>query len=184
MLISFGAYFAFVGTIGYVEIVTVAIVAILVAFAVYVVWDRARSASKGLPAGDENEKRGLQGWILWVHSCHLDRSLRTSTRRNTLRLRTGRTLGNHLRGCGCGTHVRHIIPVLCAERELNVKSRIKELRARVKLTQEDLAKKIGVRRETILFIEKGNYNPSLKLAHDIAKELQTTIDDLFMFEDT
>jgi len=65
-----------------------------------------------------------------------------------------------------------------------VKTRIKELRARYNLTQDDLAKKVGVRRETILFIEKGNYNPSLKLAHDIAKVLQTTIDDLFIFEDT
>jgi putative transcriptional regulator len=65
-----------------------------------------------------------------------------------------------------------------------VKTKIKELRARYNLTQEDLAKKIGVRRETILFIEKGEYNPSLKLAHDIAKALQTTIDDLFIFEDT
>jgi len=64
-----------------------------------------------------------------------------------------------------------------------VKTRIKEFRARYNLTQEDLAKKIGVRRGTILFIEKGNYNPSLKLAHDITKALQTTIDDLFIFED-
>jgi putative transcriptional regulator len=64
-----------------------------------------------------------------------------------------------------------------------LKTRIKELRARYDLTQEDLAKKVGVRRETILFIEKGNYNPSLKLAHNIAKALQTTIDDLFIFED-
>ena len=64
-----------------------------------------------------------------------------------------------------------------------MKTRIKELRARYDLTQEGLAKKIGVRRETILFIEKGKYNPSLKLAHDIAKALQTTIDDLFIFED-
>jgi len=64
-----------------------------------------------------------------------------------------------------------------------MKTHIKELRARYDLTQEDLAKKIGVRRETILFIEKGNYNPSLKLAHDISKALHTTIDDLFIFED-
>ena len=63
-----------------------------------------------------------------------------------------------------------------------MKLRIWELRARYDLTQEDLAKKIGVRRETILFIEKGRYSPSLKLAYDIAKALQTTIDDLFMFE--
>ena len=65
-----------------------------------------------------------------------------------------------------------------------MRTKIKELRARYDLTQEDLAKKVGVRRETILFIEKGNYNPSLKLAHDIAKALQTTIDELFIFEDT
>ena len=64
-----------------------------------------------------------------------------------------------------------------------MKTRIKELRARYDLTQEDLAKKIGVRRETILFMEKGRYNPSLKLAHDVAKALQTTIDELFIFDD-
>ena len=64
-----------------------------------------------------------------------------------------------------------------------MRTRIKELRARYDLTQEDLAKTVGVRRETILFIEKGNYNPSLKLAHDIAKALRSTIDDLFIFED-
>lgn len=65
-----------------------------------------------------------------------------------------------------------------------MKTRIKELRARYNLTQEDLAKKVGVRRETILFVEKGDYNPSLKLAHDIAKALNTRIDELFIFEDT
>ena len=64
-----------------------------------------------------------------------------------------------------------------------MKTRIKELRARYDLTQDDLARKVGARRETILFIEKGNYNPSLQLAHNIAKILQTTIDDLFIFED-
>jgi len=69
------------------------------------------------------------------------------------------------------------------EREVIIKTHIKELRARYDLTQKDLARKIGVRRETILFIEKGNYNPSLRLAYNIAKALQTTIDDLFIFED-
>jgi putative transcriptional regulator len=64
-----------------------------------------------------------------------------------------------------------------------LKTRIKELRARYDLTQEDLAKIAGVRRETILYLEKGKYNPSLKLAHDLAKILKTTIDDLFIFED-
>ncbi|MFX0115317.1 MAG: helix-turn-helix transcriptional regulator [Candidatus Hodarchaeota archaeon] len=64
-----------------------------------------------------------------------------------------------------------------------MRTRIKELRARYNLTQEALAKKVGVRRETILYIEKGKYNPSLKLAHAIAKALQTTIDELFIFEE-
>jgi putative transcriptional regulator len=64
-----------------------------------------------------------------------------------------------------------------------MRTRIKELRARHDLTQEDLAKKVGVRRETILYMEKGKYNPSLKLAHDVAKVLKTTIDDLFIFDD-
>ncbi len=64
-----------------------------------------------------------------------------------------------------------------------MKTRIKELRARHGLTQEDLAKRVGVRRETILFIEKGGYNPSLRLAHNIAKTLKTSIDELFLFED-
>ena len=63
------------------------------------------------------------------------------------------------------------------------KTRIKELRARYDLTQDDLAKAVGVRRETILYLEKGKYNPSLKLAYDIAKTLKTTIDDLFIFEE-
>jgi len=63
------------------------------------------------------------------------------------------------------------------------RTRIKELRARYDLTQEDLAKKVGVRRETILYLEKGKYNPSLKLAHDISKVLKTTIDELFIFKE-
>ena len=64
-----------------------------------------------------------------------------------------------------------------------MKNRIKELRARYNLTQEDLAKKVGVRRETIVFLEKGKYNPSLELAHDVAKVLKTTVNELFIFED-
>lgn len=64
-----------------------------------------------------------------------------------------------------------------------MRTKIKELRARYDLTQEDLAKKVGVRRETIVFLEKGKYNPSLKLAYDVAKALKTTIDELFIFDD-
>jgi putative transcriptional regulator len=62
-----------------------------------------------------------------------------------------------------------------------MKTRIKELRARHSLTQEDLARKVGVRRETIVFLEKGRYNPSLKLAHDIAVALKSKIDEVFIF---
>jgi putative transcriptional regulator len=66
---------------------------------------------------------------------------------------------------------------------MSFKTRIKELRARYDLTQDDLAKAVGVRRETILYMEKGKYNPSLQLAHDVAKALKTTIDTLFIFEE-
>ncbi|WP_319508756.1 helix-turn-helix transcriptional regulator [uncultured Methanolobus sp.] len=65
-----------------------------------------------------------------------------------------------------------------------MKTRIKELRARYDMTQEDLANKVDVRRETIGFLEKGKYNPSLKLAYKVAKTLKTTIDELFIFEDS
>ncbi|MFA5109033.1 MAG: helix-turn-helix transcriptional regulator [Patescibacteria group bacterium] len=58
---------------------------------------------------------------------------------------------------------------------------IKELRLRHNLTQEELAQKVGVRRETILFLEAGKYNPSLKLAHDTAAALGVTVDELFRF---
>ncbi len=64
-----------------------------------------------------------------------------------------------------------------------MKTKIKEFRARYDLTQEDLAKKVGVRRETIVFLEKGKYNPSLKLAYDIAKALNSKIDELFIFDE-
>jgi len=62
-----------------------------------------------------------------------------------------------------------------------MKTRIKEYRAKYNLTQEDLAEKVGVRRETIVFLEKGKYNPSLKLAYDISKVLKTKIEELFLF---
>jgi putative transcriptional regulator len=64
-----------------------------------------------------------------------------------------------------------------------MKTRIKELRARYDLTQEELANKVGVRRETIVFLEKGKYNPSLKLAYDIAKVLNSTIEEIFIFDE-
>ena len=62
-------------------------------------------------------------------------------------------------------------------------TRIKELRARYNLTQSDLAKMVNARRETILYIEKGKYNPSLVLAHKISKALNSKIDEVFLFAD-
>jgi putative transcriptional regulator len=62
-----------------------------------------------------------------------------------------------------------------------MKNRIKEFRLKHNLTQEELAQKAGVRRETIVFLEQGKYNPSLKLAHDVADILKTSIDNLFIF---
>lgn len=61
-------------------------------------------------------------------------------------------------------------------------NRIKEYRARYNLTQEDLAKKVNVRRETIVFLEKNKYNPSLKLAHDIAIVFNVPIEEVFIFD--
>jgi putative transcriptional regulator len=63
------------------------------------------------------------------------------------------------------------------------RTRIKEYRARYDMTQEELALKVGVRRETISFLERGRYTPSLQLAHDVAKVLNATIDELFIFDD-
>ena len=64
-----------------------------------------------------------------------------------------------------------------------MRTRIKEYRAKHNLTQEKLAEIVGVRRETIIFLEQGKYNPSLKLAHNVANALKTTVDELFIFDD-
>lgn len=61
-------------------------------------------------------------------------------------------------------------------------NRIKELRAKHNLSQMDLALKVGVRRETIVFLEKNKYNPSLKLAYDIAKLFHLSIEEVFIFD--
>ena len=62
-------------------------------------------------------------------------------------------------------------------------TRIREYRAKKNMTQENLAKLVGVRRETIVHLENGRYNPSLKLAFDIAKALDATVEELFSFND-
>jgi putative transcriptional regulator len=60
-------------------------------------------------------------------------------------------------------------------------NRIKEFRARHNMSQLELAQKVGVRRETIVFLEKNKYNPSLKLSHDIARVFDSAIEDVFIF---
>ncbi len=67
---------------------------------------------------------------------------------------------------------------------LHFSSRIKELRARYNLTQEQLAKMVDARRETIGHIEKNKYNPSLVLAYKISRALKSTIEEVFIFEET
>ena len=64
-----------------------------------------------------------------------------------------------------------------------IRNRIKEYRARFDMKQEDLAKLVGVRRETIGNLQKGKYNPSLVLAWDIAKVFGVSIEELFTVED-
>ena len=60
-----------------------------------------------------------------------------------------------------------------------INTKIKELRARYNLTQDDLADKVGVTRQTMLYLEKGKYNPSLVLAAKIAKVFNCKIEDVF-----
>ena len=67
------------------------------------------------------------------------------------------------------------------ERAGMITNRIKEYRARFDLKQEELARRVGVRRETIGNLENGKYNPSLKLAMDIAQVFSCTVEDLFTF---
>ena len=64
-----------------------------------------------------------------------------------------------------------------------MKTKIKELREKRNLTQEALAERVDVTRQTILFLEKGKYNPSLRLAYRIARALNSKIEDIFSFED-
>ena len=66
---------------------------------------------------------------------------------------------------------------------MKLKTRIRELRARDRLSQEELAQRVGVRRETIGNLENGKYNPSLKLAMDIAQVFGATVEDIFTFEE-
>ncbi|KAF5091638.1 helix-turn-helix transcriptional regulator [Methanospirillum purgamenti] len=64
-----------------------------------------------------------------------------------------------------------------------MKNKIKVFRAMYDLTQEDLAREVGVTRQTILAIEKGKYDPSLELAFRMARRFQVTIEEIFIFEE-
>ncbi len=64
-----------------------------------------------------------------------------------------------------------------------LKNRVKELRARYSFTQSDLGKQVDVTRQTIAFIEKGEFSPSITLSLKLAKALQTNVDELFWLEE-
>lgn len=64
-----------------------------------------------------------------------------------------------------------------------MKTRMKEFREKLGITQEALAEKVNVTRQTILFLEKGKYNPSLRLAYKISRVLNARIEDIFSFDD-
>jgi len=61
-------------------------------------------------------------------------------------------------------------------------NRIKEFRARFGLTQQELADRVQVRRETIVFLEQNKYNPSLMLAYHLSRVFDVTIEELFIFD--
>lgn len=64
-----------------------------------------------------------------------------------------------------------------------LRTKVKEYRGRAGLKQSELAALVGTRRETIVHLENGRYNPSLKLAMDIAKVFHTTVEELFFFSE-
>lgn len=66
---------------------------------------------------------------------------------------------------------------------MGFRTTMRENRARLEMSQEELAKKVGVRRETIGNLEKGRYNPSLKLAVDIARVFGQRVEEIFLFDE-
>ncbi|WPC40837.1 helix-turn-helix transcriptional regulator [Clostridium sp. JS66] len=64
-----------------------------------------------------------------------------------------------------------------------MKNKIKQLRENFNLTQQDLAEKVDVSRQTIISLENGKYNPSILLAHKIAKTFNLSIEKIFIFEE-
>ncbi|NLI67725.1 MAG: helix-turn-helix transcriptional regulator [Bacilli bacterium] len=64
-----------------------------------------------------------------------------------------------------------------------MKNRLRELRQQHGMTQEELAKRVGVSRQSIVAIETGKYDPSLKLAFKLAREFHCSIEDVFIFSE-
>lgn len=64
-----------------------------------------------------------------------------------------------------------------------MKNRLKEMRERIGMTQEELAVRVNVSRQTIISLEKGKYNPSIRLAYRLARVFQRTIEEVFCFEE-
>ena len=72
---------------------------------------------------------------------------------------------------------------ICAVRRDDMENRIAALRKERRLSQAELAEAVSVTRQTIISLESGRYNASLLLAHKIAKYFDTTIEDIFLFEE-
>ena len=64
-----------------------------------------------------------------------------------------------------------------------MKNRIEEIRKSKNIRQEDFARALGVSRQTISSLETGRYNPSIQLAHKIARYFELTIEEVFLFEE-
>ena len=64
-----------------------------------------------------------------------------------------------------------------------MQNNLEKLRERERLTQQDLADKVGVSRQTIISLERGRYNPSIELAFRLARLFETTIEEIFIYEE-
>ena len=76
-----------------------------------------------------------------------------------------------------------MVQASCAVRRDDMENRIAELRKARRISQAELAEAVAVTRQTIISLESGRYNASLLLAHKIAKYFDTTIEDIFLFEE-
>ena len=73
--------------------------------------------------------------------------------------------------------------LICAVRRDDMENRIAALRKERRISQAELAEAVDVTRQTIISLESGRYNASLLLAHKIARYFETTIEDIFLFEE-